>query len=208
MSPGSGDQSVGERILDLALYGPVGFALSVVEAVPGLVRKGRARLAPQVGMARTVGEFAVHQGYRQFVGFATSRGAFPFAPAAANHTYGPYTARGGRADGVAGRDGSGGHDGDDGHFGPVQADSTGTIDDEADRSHPVALYQPSQPAANEPRADDLAITSYDSLSASQVVQRLAGLSREEVAAVAAYEAATRRRKTVLARAQQLLKTAG
>ncbi len=202
MSPGSGDEPVGERILDLALYGPVGFALSVVEAVPVLVRKGRAKLAPQVGMARTVGEFAVHQGYRQFVGFAISRGAFPFAPAAANHTYGAYTARRGRTDG------NGGHDGDDGHIGPVQPALTETVDDEADRAHPVALYQPSQPPQNEPRADDLAITSYDSLSASQVVQRLAGLSREEVAAVAAYEAATRRRKTVLARAQQLLKMTG
>ena len=53
-------------------------------------------------------------------------------------------------------------------------------------------------------AAHLAIPSYDSLSASQVVQRLAGLSRDEVEAVRAYEAATRGRRTILARAEQLL----
>jgi hypothetical protein len=51
---------------------------------------------------------------------------------------------------------------------------------------------------------DLAIPSYDSLSAPQVVQRLAGLSQDEVQAVRAYEAATRGRRTIIARADQLL----
>jgi hypothetical protein len=50
----------------------------------------------------------------------------------------------------------------------------------------------------------LAIPSYDSLSAPQVVQRLAGLTREEIEAVRRYEAATRGRRTILARAEQLL----
>ena len=54
------------------------------------------------------------------------------------------------------------------------------------------------------RAADLAIPSYDSLSAPQVVQRLAGLSEDEVEAVLAYETATRGRKTILSRASQLL----
>jgi hypothetical protein len=70
---------------------------------------------------------------------------------------------------------------------------------------PLPALEPGQEPRRLPRAGDLAIPSYDSLSASQVVQRLAGLSRDEVAAVAAYESATRRRKTVLARAGQLLK---
>jgi hypothetical protein len=50
---------------------------------------------------------------------------------------------------------------------------------------------------------DLAIPGYDSLSASQVVQRLAGLSPDELDAVARYEAAHRGRRTVLARVVQL-----
>ena len=49
----------------------------------------------------------------------------------------------------------------------------------------------------------LAIPGYDTLSASQVVQRLNGLSAEELEAVRAYEESGRKRKTILARVQQL-----
>ena len=54
-----------------------------------------------------------------------------------------------------------------------------------------------------PDAAALAIPGYDSLSASQVVQRLAGLSRPELAAVGEYETAHRARRTVLTRISQL-----
>jgi hypothetical protein len=49
----------------------------------------------------------------------------------------------------------------------------------------------------------LAIPGYDSLAASQVVPRLAGLSAEELAAVGAYETAHRARRTILTRIRQL-----
>jgi hypothetical protein len=49
----------------------------------------------------------------------------------------------------------------------------------------------------------LAIPGYDSLSASQVIQRLDGLSRDELAAVGEYESAHRARRTVLTRVSQL-----
>lgn len=58
-----------------------------------------------------------------------------------------------------------------------------------------------------PSADDLAIPGYDALSAPQVVQRLTGLSPEELEAVGAYETATRHRQTILGRIAQL-KSAG
>jgi len=54
-----------------------------------------------------------------------------------------------------------------------------------------------------PRVESLAIPGYDTLSASQVVQRLGGLSAEELEAVRAYEESGRKRKTILARVQQL-----
>jgi hypothetical protein len=201
MSSGAGDEPVVERILDVAVYGPVGLALSVVEAVPGLVRKGRDRLGPQVGVARTVGEFAVRQGYRQFLGFATGRGAFPFKATEPGKRYTVYTAK---------WKGPGGADGHDGRTEKPAAARTGTAPTSAaaasvERALPAPAPEPREEPPKPPRAGDLAIPSYDSLSASQVVQRLAGLSREEVAAVAAYEAAARGRKTVLARAEQLLK---
>lgn len=54
-----------------------------------------------------------------------------------------------------------------------------------------------------PSSGGLAIPGYDSLSASQVVQRLAGLSQDELAAVGEYEAANRGRRTILTRVGQL-----
>lgn len=59
------------------------------------------------------------------------------------------------------------------------------------------------PSAPAPAAVDLPIPGYDSLSASQVVQRLPGLSADELDAVRAYEQAGRGRKTVLLRVAQL-----
>ena len=73
----------------------------------------------------------------------------------------------------------------------------------------VAGAPPEAPAGNGrtprvPSSDDhLAIPGYDALSASQVVQRLAGLSADELEQVRAYETATRGRKTILSRVAQL-----
>ncbi|HVL05795.1 MAG TPA: hypothetical protein VM388_07395 [Acidimicrobiales bacterium] len=61
---------------------------------------------------------------------------------------------------------------------------------------------PASTPAN-PDAAGLAIPGYDTLSASQVVPRLEGLSPGELEAVRAYEVATRGRKTVLTRIDQL-----
>ncbi len=112
MPPGHDD--AGERILDLALYAPLGLVMSALEAMPDLVRKGRERLGPQVGMARTVGQFAVHQGYRQVAGLARSRGPFPFRPGQpAAETYAVYTTEPPGGD-DSDRDGDGDGDGDEG----------------------------------------------------------------------------------------------
>jgi hypothetical protein len=57
-----------------------------------------------------------------------------------------------------------------------------------------------------PEAGALAVPGYDSLSASQVLPRLEGLTAEELEAVRAYETAHRGRKTILARVSQLQAT--
>ncbi len=204
MPPGRED--AGERILDVALYAPLGLVVTVIEAMPELVRKGRERLGPQVGMARTIGQFAVRQGYRQVAGLASSRPAFPFRPG----PFRPGPFRPGRQTrtaseqdlprlhrrAIAPRGRRRWHDSDD-----VGGD------------HDQTAVVPALPAGTDlappeehlgAGAEHLAIPSYDSLSAPQVVQRLTGLSRDEIAAVAAYEAATRQRKAILVRAEQLL----
>jgi hypothetical protein len=58
-------------------------------------------------------------------------------------------------------------------------------------------------ATPSPAVGELAITDYDSLSASQVVTRLAGLSGDELEAVRRYEVAHRGRKTILNKIAQL-----
>lgn len=72
---------------------------------------------------------------------------------------------------------------------------------------PIPATQTSTPVvstpAHGPGAAELAITDYDSLSASQVVPRLEGLSDAELAAVRDYEAAHRGRKTILSKIAQL-----
>lgn len=52
-------------------------------------------------------------------------------------------------------------------------------------------------------AADLAIPQYDSLSAIQVVPRLEGLTEAELTQLRQYEAATRARRTILAKISQL-----
>ncbi|HUP74332.1 MAG TPA: hypothetical protein VM282_14920 [Acidimicrobiales bacterium] len=52
-------------------------------------------------------------------------------------------------------------------------------------------------------AQELPINNYDTLSASQIVPRLAGLRPEELARVRAYENSHRRRRTILGRIAQL-----
>ena len=69
----------------------------------------------------------------------------------------------------------------------------------SDRS-PAARVELAEPG---PDVADLAITDYDSLSASHVVTRLPGLTLDELEAVRAYELAHRGRKTILNKIVQL-----
>ncbi len=69
------------------------------------------------------------------------------------------------------------------------------------KAHAKAQEQPDTPVVRS-RAD-LAIPGYDTLSASQVVQRLAGLSPDELEAVRDYESGTRGRRTILSKIGQL-----
>ena len=68
---------------------------------------------------------------------------------------------------------------------------------------PTATSTPTSTASATTDAGDLAIPGYDTLSASQVLPRLEGLSPGELEAVRVYEEATRARKTVLTRIDQL-----
>jgi hypothetical protein len=76
---------------------------------------------------------------------------------------------------------------------------------------PASAPAPPAPTAGAPPADTngsqadpmLPIPGYNSLSASQVVQRLTGLSADELEAVRAYEASNRKRRTILGKIDQI-----
>jgi len=68
---------------------------------------------------------------------------------------------------------------------------------------PSATSTPTSTASPVTDAGSLAIPGYDTLSASQVLPRLEGLSAAELEAVRVYEEGTRARKTVLTRIDQL-----
>jgi len=185
-----------DAALDLLVYAPVGLALTAAEEIPKLAAKGRARVSGQVGMAKVVGQFAVAQGRREI-----------------NR----------RLSGAAGKDRDDVQDGPDDWLEPEAGEPALDLEDATfapDSGSPADLVPGSGPESSAPdgdRAHDaaaatgtyppgpagLAIPGYDSLAASQVVPRLAGLSPDELAAVGAYESAHRGRRTILTRVRQL-----
>ena len=166
-----------DRLLDVVLYAPLGLALKAAEELPKLAAHGREKVGSQSDLARAVGKMAVAQGRRKVDDMLERRAG----PAAGS----PPTTTTPAADFVAGPTGA---------AVPVPA---------PEPSPGVAAPADVAPA---PDADALPIPGYDSLSASQVVQRLAGLSSEELEAVRTYEQAGRGRKTVLLRVAQLRAT--
>lgn len=68
---------------------------------------------------------------------------------------------------------------------------------------PAGSAAPGAPAADLPSAESLAIPGYDTLAASQVVQRLSSLEPDELEAIRRYEVSTRGRRTILHRIAQL-----
>ena len=176
-----------EQALDLFLYAPLGLALTAREELPRLVEKGRKQFSDQATTARLMGEYAVQEGRRDLnerakkvsdtlSGLTGTRRPAPRPSAPAPSTPAPPPAPSTPAP-------------------PVTAPSA--------PAPPAEAMAPSAAAGPRPSDDSLAIPGYDALSASQVVQRLAGLSTDELEAVRAYESATRGRKTILHRVDQL-----
>lgn len=161
-----------ERMLDLAVYAPLGAALALRDHLPSLADEGRQRFASQARLARVVGEMALNEGRRQVASVVGRR-------AEGSSRAGP---------------------GPMGGAGEEQAGGAPTVQAAA-----AARAAATAAATAAPRASDsgLPIPGYDTLSASQVVQRLEGLGPAELAAVRSHEEGGRNRKTVLLRISQL-----
>jgi hypothetical protein len=168
-----------EHAFELFVYAPIGLLFEGTSLLPDLIAKGRQ----QVGTARVMGKFFLEQVQKQATQTASK----------------------------------------------LQDQTAGVIDFLGDSVTPLSTDEaPAAPAAEPPSvraasaqvatdavaaaeraaasaasAATLAIPDYDGLSASQVVNRLAGLSPDELASVQAYEAAHRGRKTILSKVAQL-----
>ena len=213
MNDPTGHKGPVDLVFDVAVYAPVGLAYALADLVPELARRGRDRLGPQLSLARSVGQFAVNRGTRQARAVVEGMGgpagsvlrSVPRLPW-------PFSGPGGAASAAP----TGTVDASPPPAGPARPDSRRAagapttqrtnLGDDTTRGGPAgaAAHPPADAGHPAPAVTDLAIPSYDSLSAPQVVQRLAGLSHDEVQAVRAYEAATRARRTIIARADQLL----
>lgn len=186
-TPMSDNPKPADRALDLFFYAPVGLVLGAEELLPDIVAKGRQ----QVGAARLFGQFAVRQGQAE-----ASRFADQLRRHATSTVEGAIAALG---DLVTG--GRAGHGGD---VGSARGTPPPVVDQEPlhhDAASPGGVATDHAPDA--PSAPSLAIPDYESLAASQVLPRLAGLAADELEAVRAYEAAHRGRKTILNRITQL-----
>jgi hypothetical protein len=206
-SPKTPVEAAVEHAVEALVYAPIGLIFEGASLLPQLVEKGRQ----QVTMARMIGKFAIDQGRGEatkaagklgdqaagvldFIGGSMNVPSVPEpAPAPAPEprpsARRPPASRASKAPGAArqaARKIAG--------VGPEGGNGTAA----GAATSPSAAARP----ATIPTAS-LAIPDYDGLSASHVVNRLAGLSPAELEAVRSYEAANRGRKTILSKVAQL-----
>jgi hypothetical protein len=198
MAPVSDRKSPVERALYLIVYAPVGLAALAREELPKIIERGHQELNNQATVAKMMGEYAVAEGRKeagkalQQAGDAMGNlrslaerrmdGRRPASPPASATAASPPAPPAPRAP-----------------LPPPPAPPAPPVVAPA----PPLVDVSTPPAGPAPTGDGLAIPGYDALSASQVVQRLAGLSGPELEDVRAYESATRGRKTILNRVEQL-----
>jgi hypothetical protein len=164
-----------EHAVEVFVYAPIGLLFEGATLLPQLIEKGRS----QVTMARMIGQFAVTQGQSEAEKLAgkLQDQAIDILGRIGGSTAPPPP--------VAPQVSS-----------PEPEPSTdGHLDDPASHADHAAG------SAIEPEA--LAIPDYDGLSASHVVNRLAGLLPPELESVRLYEMANRGRKTILSKISQL-----
>ncbi len=177
-----------ERLLDLALFAPVGALVALRRDVPKHLRQGRQAVENRVQLARFIGEFAVRQGRKELA-----------AQLAANRRVGHRD-----VDGDVGIDVEADADADVGGVSAPASDGCLGTDVSASISPdavPETRTDVSDPVA--PSSDELPIADYESLAAIHVVQRLGSLQPDELDAVRRFETVHRARRTILAKIAQL-----
>jgi hypothetical protein len=174
-----------EHAVDVFVYAPIGLLFEGASLLPQLIEKGKS----QVTMARMIGQFAVTQGQTEAEKLAAKLqdqaievlariGGSSTAPPAPVVPSPPAPSSEPAA-----------------AAGPPPSVAESPVVDEASHADHAA--------GSAIDAGSLAIPDYDGLSASHVVNRLAGLAPAELEAVRLYEMANRGRKTILSKVAQL-----
>lgn len=198
-----------DTVLDWLVFAPVGFALEAREMFPKAIERGRQQVTGQVATYKMMGEFAVKQGQveakkrlesarEQADGLTENLATQAAAVIGSARQNAEQAADAGRAQAAAAAAASARiarGASDDGAADPPAAQPA------AKKTKKAPSVKPGPKSA--PPASKLAIPDYESLSASQVVPRLAGLSERELAQVQAYESAHRGRKTILNKIAQI-----
>jgi hypothetical protein len=168
------DKSPFDQLLDLCLFGPIGLVVAARARYPELVEQGRHQLEGHAALGRFAARHVADKGKK---GAGKALAKLRDSQAVATTMSAPETW-------VTTPDGV-----------------PHTI--AAEEVIPVRHDDDDPTTAASVGADELAIPSFDSLAASQVVQRLEGLTADELEAVRRYEVAHRARKTVLGKVAQL-----
>ncbi|HEX8802994.1 MAG TPA: hypothetical protein VF743_02335 [Acidimicrobiales bacterium] len=193
----SDDETKGpiEQAVEALVYAPIGLFFEAPTLLPKLIEQGKIHARN----ARLFGQFAVEHGQgelRRRLGDLEEQAGELLRTLGVTHdadaVVGPPGARGAPGTGAAATNGAAARDLD---AIPVTPDGSG---DSA-----IVAAAAFVAAGTGPSVDELAIPDYDSLSASQVVTRLPGLTLDELEAVRAYEVAHRGRKTILNKVAQL-----
>ena len=187
MSDADDNKTPLDSLLELSLYAPLGLALEARDHLPDLIARGRQQVTSQVALARMMGQYAVREGEKDWrkrwddvQTTLRGLGLLPESnPPAGTVPTPPPEATGSSSSSAASSNGSA-------NGSPAPSASSSAAAEPAVRAKA-----------------DLAIPGYDTLSASQVVQRLAGLSTEELEAVRDYESGTRGRRTILSKIASL-----
>ena len=220
-----------DAALDVFVYAPVGLALNAAEEIPKLAAKGRAQLSMARVVGRFAVAQARQQLIERVTSSVMGGTAPSAGQTTADRP--PPSDNAGTAPRPPRSEPSPQGEGDRPESAssavpaveplpvpPGTAAEPATSWPAAAQPAPVSAGQPAPVSAGQPapgwrvgetadaegQPDDpsgLAIPGYDSLAASQVVPRLAGLSVDELTAVEAYETAHRGRRTILTRVRQL-----
>ncbi len=167
-----------ESVLDVAVYAPIGLALTVRDRLPRQFRQRRQAVLNRVQLAKFVGQYVVRHGWAEIERDVRQRRESDEVAGVSVATSVAETAVEAVID--------------------AQAAVPATIGAVADQRVAIATNSVATPDAR-----SLPIGDYESLAAIHVVQRLASLRDDEIQQIRQFEQTHRARRTVLAKIAQL-----